>query len=156
MTAVLHLQRDIILRGVPISRVGVKVENLIHLGGPRAARVARLPAELARALPTMDGAPLLLDHDDNGRTVVVGAMRRPRFDGLDIIADVEVHDWCADMIARGVLPRELSLGWRYVVERRPGAFGMDEYAARRMRCLHLAIVREGWAGPDYALPLGRR
>jgi uncharacterized protein len=136
---------------------GREFENWRRLGllPKRDYRVLVHPDEMRRALPTFDGAPLLLDHPDHPRSRPVGEVFNVRMDGCWIIGDVDVTDpEAADMVRSGER-RELSIGFGQQTDWTPGHVGGRRYdgIARDICGRHVALVEQGRAGPEAAIYL---
>jgi hypothetical protein len=151
-----HARRrdNIILRDVPIFRAGIKLQCF----GWGWSRVLRPPSEVIRAAQTFDGAPILLDHNEDMR-LVLGYVEcaRWRDAGFEMVADLSLYGIAADAVVRGVWPRQLSVkfdrGGEY--DWTPGLFCGEPYdgSLSGLKGQHLALVAKGWAGPRYALPI---
>ncbi len=116
----------------------------------------RHPDELKAAAPTFAGKPLLLDHtavsaDDHPADDVVGAVGDDvRWEAPYLTAPLRI--WAGHAIAgiESKKHQELSSAYRYRADMTPGKYEGQSYdgVMRDIRGNHVAIVKEGRAGPD--------
>jgi uncharacterized protein len=119
----------------------------------------RDPNELAKAAPTFRNLPLLCKHVpvsavDHHPELVVGATGSDARFNYPYLQNSLVI-WAAQSIEgiQSGLRRELSSAYRYTTDLTPGRFEGVEYDGimRNIVGNHVALVREGRAGPDVAL-----
>lgn len=119
----------------------------------------RPAAELEKAADTFNGLPLLFDHHDIDahnipKDKVIGSL------GTDAAYDAPyLHNSLIVTDAEAIAAiesgdyKELSSAYQYETEMTPGMFNGEHYDGimRNIRGNHVAIVREGRAGPDVAV-----
>ena len=119
----------------------------------------RPAAELEKAADTFNGLPLLFEHHDiNAANIpkdkVIGSL------GTDAANDAPyLHNSLIVTDAEAIAAiesgdyKELSSAYQYETEMTPGMFNGEHYDGimRNIRGNHVAIVREGRAGPDVAV-----
>lgn len=148
----------------PISKANVcpyfgrEIPEFTRLGlnPDRVYKLLRDPKELEKAAPSFVRKPLLMDHkpvsaDDHPKQRTVGSIG----DGVVwkapyLMAPLSV--WDGDAI-RGIengSQKELSSAYRYDADMTPGTYEGEPYdgVMRNIRGNHVALVREGRAGPD--------
>lgn len=128
----------------------------LGLDPERVYAVYRPGAELEKAVPTFNGLPVLNRHTkdsafDPQKALRVGATgTSAAFDGTNLGNALVFHD--AEAIARieSGEQKELSAGYRYDPVVRSGVFLGQPYdlVMTNIRGNHIALVREGRAGPD--------
>ena len=116
----------------------------------------RDPKELEKAAPTFNGLPLLSEHKptsaaDHEEELVIGAT------GTDAVFEfpylknslVIWPEYAIDEI-EDETKKQLSCGYRYVADMTPGIFQGMRYDGRMVDIVgnHVALVKEGRAGPD--------
>lgn len=128
----------------------------LGLDARKLYRMFRDPEELAKAVDTFNGKPVLVTHqpvtaDEFPEELIGGTTgTEAAFDGEYIRNSISL--WTRDAI-EGVEKqkrRELSSGYRYTADMTPGTFqGLPYHGVMRdIRCNHIALVVEGRAGPD--------
>lgn len=119
-------------------------------------RLLRAPDELKKAAGTFAGKPLLIMHkplaaDEHPYEKVVGSVGTDvTFDGTYLKAPLTIWpDDAIDMVESGK-KKELSCGYRYDADMRPGTYNGQAYDGimRNIVGNHVALVAEGRAGPD--------
>jgi uncharacterized protein len=153
----LHIASSPISKAMVCPYYGHEIPNAARLGlqPGRMYRLLRDPSELAKAAPTFNGKPLLIVHkpttaDDHDRSITVGAVRDPSWDGPYLRAALDVWDGEGiDGIETNAL-RQLSASYRYDPDMTPGVYQGEPYdgVMRNIRANHVALVEEGRAGPD--------
>jgi hypothetical protein len=128
----------------------------LGLDPKRQYHLLRDPEELRKGAASFAGKPVMLVHrgqtaTDHARALVVGSVgSTPSFDGQYLRAPL--HIWDGEAIA-GIndnSQRELSCGYRYTADMTPGDYNGERYdgVMRYIRGNHVALVREGRAGPE--------
>ncbi len=117
----------------------------------------RDPAELEKAAPSFRNAQLMMIHkrvdaSQPSLEMTVGTVGNVAFDGTYLVAD-QLTVWTHEGIAliESDEARELSCGYRYVADMRPGVTPEGVAFDGVMRDIsgnHVALVREGRAGAD--------
>lgn len=116
----------------------------------------RDPEELRRAAKTFNNLPLLSEHvpvsaDDHQPDLVVGSIGTDAvFDGVYLRNSLVV--WAKEAISaiEEGEQKELSSAYRYRADMTPGTYNGEHYdgVMRDIEGNHVALVREGRAGPD--------
>lgn len=128
----------------------------LGLDPEKTYRLYRDAGELAKAVSTFAGKPLLLDHtpvsaEDHPTDKIVGSIGDDvQFNAPYLMAPLNI--WRADAIAliESGSQKELSCGYRYRADMTPGTVDGEPYdgVMRDIVGNHLALVSEGRAGPD--------
>lgn len=113
-------------------------------------------AELEAAKATYERIPLMMHHvastaDQPNKPYIVGTVSNVRYRHPFLIADLTVWDAEAIRVIESGAQRELSCGYRYVVDMTPGTTPEGEsYEGRMTRLVgnHVALVEAGRVGPD--------
>lgn len=115
----------------------------------------RHPDELKKAAESFSGKPLLINHrpqyaDDHEKSVTIGAIMNPQWDGPYLKAELVVWDGEAIKAIDSGEQKELSAGYRYRADMTPGMHEGVKYDGimRDIVGNHVALVTEGRAGPD--------
>lgn len=116
----------------------------------------RDPQELAKAAPTFNGLPLLLNHhminaEDIPKEAVIGSTGTDAvFDEPYLKNSLTVHDADAIRLIEDGAMKELSCGYMYTADFTPGEYDAIHYdfVMRNIRGNHLALVERGRAGKD--------
>lgn len=138
---------------------GREIPNSAQLGldSNKVYMLYRDPAELEKSAPTFRNAQLLMRHvpvnaHDAKIETTVGTVGNVRFDGTYLVAD-QLTVWTIEGISlvESGEQTELSASYRYDADMTPGV--TDDGVAfdgrmRHIRSNHVALVREGRAGPD--------
>jgi 8-oxo-dGTP pyrophosphatase MutT (NUDIX family) len=148
----------------PISKANVcpyygrEIPDAAQLGldPDRIYKLYRHADELAKGAASFAGKPLLLIHtpisaDDHPREVVVGSIGDGViFDDPYLKAPLRVWDGEAIGLIESGEQKELSCGYRYRADMTPGKLGGEDYdgVMRDIMGNHVALVKEGRAGPD--------
>lgn len=151
---------------VPISKAtvnpyrGREIPDWQRLGldGDRIYQLLRDPDELAKAVDTFNGKPLLNLHpdaaqtaDNHDHTQTVGAVHNVRWDPPYLRAG-DLHVWPGEAIAgiESGEQRELSSSYRYDADMTPGTYegARHDGVMRNIRANHVALVPRGRAGSD--------
>lgn len=119
-------------------------------------KLYRDPDELARAAPSFAGKPLLIIHkpinaSDHPREIVVGSIGDDvKFKAPYLMAPLNIWDAEAIALIESEEQRELSSAYRYTPDMTPGTANGEAYdgVMRDISANHLALVRDGRAGPD--------
>lgn len=122
----------------------------------RQYRLLRDPEELRKGAESFAGKPIMLVHrgqtaTDHARALVVGSIgSNPSFDGSYLRAPLHVWDGEAIAGIHDNSQRELSCGYRYDADMTPGEYQGERYdgVMRNIRGNHVALVKEGRAGPE--------
>lgn len=149
--------------GTPISKANVcpyygsEIPDWQALGlnANRMYQLLRAPEELAKAASTFGGKPLLSRHvamtaEDHDPGIVAGSVTNPAWDPPYLRADLSIWDGRAIRAIQTDEQRELSCGYAYTADMTPGVYEGIPYdgVMRSIRGVHVALVREGRAGPD--------
>lgn len=129
-------------------KLGLKADKIYQL--------LRDPAELEKGAGTFNGLPLLSTHeansaDDHKDNLVVGATgTKARFEAPYLVNDLVI--WPQDAIdgIEDESQKEISCGYRYTPDMTPGTYEGVAYdgVMRGIVGNHVALVKEGRAGPD--------
>jgi len=138
---------------------GREIPNAQRLGldANKVYMLYRDPVELEKAAPTFRNVQLLMRHipvnaNDAKIEKTVGTVGNVRFDGTYLVAD-QLTVWTKEGIKliETETAAELSSSYRYVADMTPGVTPEGVAFDGRMRDImanHVALVREGRAGPD--------
>lgn len=128
----------------------------LGLDASKLYRMFRDPEELAKAVDTFNGKPVLIVHqpvtaDEFPEELIGGTTgTEAAFDGEYIRNSISL--WTRDAIdgVETFKRRELSSGYRYTADMTPGTFLGLPYHGRMVdiACNHIALVVEGRVGPD--------
>lgn len=148
----------------PISKANIcpyfgrEIPGFARLGldPDRVYKLLRDPKELEKAAETFAGKPLLMDHkpvsaDDHPKQRTVGSIgNQVVWKSPYLMAPLSVWDGDAIRGIQNDTQRELSSAYRYDADMTPGTFEGEPYdgVMRNIRGNHVALVREGRAGPD--------
>ena len=129
-------------------KLGLKADKIYQL--------LRDPGELEKAAATFNGLPLLSTHeanraDDHKDNLVVGATgTKARFEAPYLVNDLVI--WPQDAIdgVEDESQKEISCGYRYTPDMTPGTYEGAHFdgVMRGIVGNHVALVKEGRAGPD--------
>jgi hypothetical protein len=118
----------------------------------------RAPTELKKAEASFNNIPILIKHEavsaaDPKKDLVVGTTgSHAAFDGESgfLSNSLSIWDDAAIKLIESGAQKELSCGYRYVVDMRPGSYNGDDYhgVMRAIVGNHVALVDRGRAGPD--------
>lgn len=121
----------------------------------RAYMLYRDKAELEAAKSTYERIPLMMHHvastaDQPNKPYIVGTVSNVRYRHPFLIADITVWDAEAIRVIESGEQRELSCGYRYVVDMSPGEVDGVKFEGRMTRLVgnHVALVEAGRVGPD--------
>lgn len=121
----------------------------------RVYQLYRDAAELEAAKSTYERIPLMMHHvastaDQPNKPYMVGTLSNVRFRHPFLIADITVWDAEAIKVIESGAQRELSCGYRYVVDMTPGEIDGEKFDGRMTRMVgnHCALVEAGRVGPD--------
>lgn len=145
---------------------GEEIPNFEGLGlqPDRIYQLLRHPDELAGAVDTFQGKPLMIVHkpqvaSDHDRSVVVGAVRDPRWVAPFMRATLDVWDGQAIGGIERETQHELSSAYRYEAVMTPGEYEGVAYdgVMTNIACNHVTLVEKGRAGShvvvgDSAIP----
>ncbi len=138
--------------------LGREIPNFDTLGLKPDAQypMYRDSAELAKAAPSFENMPLLLDHvpvsaDEPAQDMICGTVSNVRFQDPYLVADLTV--WRRDAIdaIESGERKEISCAYRFVPDMTAGIHKSGARFAGVMRALqanHVAIVESGRAGRD--------
>lgn len=127
----------------------------LGLDANRIYQLLRHPDELAKAADTFNGKPLLDEHkpataQDHPRHLTAGSLANTFWDAPYLKSDISVWDGeSIENIDRNE-KRQLSSSYRYRADMTPGSFQGVRYdgVMRDIVGNHVALVKEGRAGPD--------
>lgn len=139
--------------------LGAEIPDAEALGldPKRKYRLWRHPEELAKAADTFNGLPLLSKHvpvssTDHPKGIVVGSTgTEASFEAPYLRNALNLWDQGAIDDVEDDVKKEISCGYRYVADMSPGVTPEGEAYDGVMRNIvgnHVALVREGRAGPD--------
>lgn len=122
----------------------------------RAYMLYRDAAELQAAAPTYERIPLMMEHvastaGQPNKPFIVGAVSNIKYRHPFLTADITVWDAEAINAIESGTQRELSCGYRYVVDMTAGISPEGEpYDGRMTRLVanHVALVEAGRVGPE--------
>lgn len=122
----------------------------------RAYMLYRDKAELEAAVSTYERIPLMMHHvastaDQPNKPYIAGTVSNVRYRHPFLLADITVWSGEAVQVIESGAQRELSCGYRYVVDMTPGTTPEGEpYDGRMTRLVanHVALVEAGRVGPD--------
>jgi 8-oxo-dGTP pyrophosphatase MutT (NUDIX family) len=128
----------------------------LGLDPDRKYQLLRDPEELERAAASFAGKPLLMIHtpvsaDDHPKKITVGSVGTDvQFRHPYLLAPLSVWDGEAIRKIGNGEQKELSSSYRYRADMTPGNFEGRSYdgVMRDLAANHVALVREGRAGPD--------
>jgi hypothetical protein len=127
----------------------------LGLDANKTYRMLRDPAELAKSAATFDGKPLLFHHlplhsNDHAFDFVVGSIGDARFEPPYLKAKLHVWPKMAIDAINSAEKKELSCGYKYTADMTPGVYDGMPYDGimRDIVGNHVALVKEGRAGPD--------
>jgi len=154
----LHVDLTPISKATVNPYLGSEIPGADELGldASKVYQLFRDPKELEKAASTFNNLPLLSKHvpvsaDDHPKDIVVGST------GTDAVFEAPYLKntlvvWTADAIAsvESGKQKELSCAYRYRADMKPGTFEGQSYdgVMRDIVGNHVALVREGRAGPD--------
>ena len=129
--------------------------DILGLKPSQVYQLYRDPDELRKGAETFDGKPLLLTHkpqsaEDHSRQLTVGAIKNPEFSDPYLMAEIVVWDAEGIEVIRSGEQKQLSCGYRYVADMRPGVANGVPYDGRmtQIQGNHVALVETGRAGSD--------
>lgn len=164
----LHVEMSNISKATVNEYLGREIPDFDMLGlePNKRYRLLRDPEELAKAVPTFNNLPLLSQHqpvtaDSHPKELVIGALGSDAAfeapflrNSLVIWSKPDIDD------VESEKKKELSCGYRYRADMTPGTYQSQQYdgVMRDIVGNHIALVKEGRAGPDVvvgdqALPL---
>lgn len=154
----LHLELTHISKATINPYLGREIPEFAALGleAEKVYQLFRDPDELAKAAPTANGIPVLIEHipvsaDDHQPDSVVGATGTNAVFNAPYL-DVALVVWAKDAINRieSGEQKELSSAYRYRPDMRPGEWQGQKYdgVMRDLAFNHVALVQNGRAGPD--------
>lgn len=115
----------------------------------------RDPEELKAAAASFDGKPIVLAHREQKITTDdaanrVGSISAPFYEHPYLKAKLALWTKDAIDVVESGTQRQLSGGYGYEADMTPGTFDGERYdgVMRNLRGNHVALVREGRAGPD--------
>lgn len=127
----------------------------LGLDPDRIYHLLRDPAELEKAVDTFNGVPLLVTHkplfaDAHDRGITVGSISDARFEAPYLKATLTVWDGSAIRNIQNGCQKELSSAYGYWADMTPGTYDGVSYdgVMREIHANHVALVRDGRAGPD--------
>lgn len=151
----LHVRESNISRAAVNGYVGEEIPEWESLGlqPDRIYQLFRDPVELEKATDTFQGKPLMIVHkpqvaSDHDRSVVVGAVRDPRWEAPFMRATLDVWDGIAIAGIETETQCELSSGYRYKAVMTPGEYDGVAYdgVMTDIVCNHVTLVEHGRAG----------
>lgn len=157
----MHVERSNLTKEQIAPYYGEEIGGWQELGlNPGTVYYMYRPAEeLKRAADTFNGLPLLFEHHDISadnipKDKVIGSLGTDaEFDAPYLANSLIITDAEAIAAIESGEYRELSAAYMYEAEMEPGMFDGQHYDGkmRNIRGNHVAIVREGRAGPDVAV-----
>ena len=128
----------------------------LELDPERVYQVYRPAEELDKAAESFNGLPILIRHQEDSawnpqKALRVGATgSSAAFDGTYIKNALVFHDAEAIELIESGKQKEISAGYRYTPVLQDGVFDGQPYelVMHNIRGNHVALVREGRAGPD--------
>ncbi|WCS27246.1 DUF2213 domain-containing protein [Methylobacterium sp. NMS14P] len=154
----LHVARTAISKANVCEYLGREIPNWRDLGldADRRYKLLRDPEELAKAVDSFNGKPLLLDHnpvnaDDHDHTRTVGALSNAAWDPPYLRADLSCWSGPAIRLIQDGSQKELSSAYRYRADMTAGRTEDGHAYDGVMRDIvanHVALVKKGRAGPD--------
>lgn len=153
----LHVARTPISKANVCPYYGREIPDWEGLGlnPDRLYRLLRDPEELEKAAASFAGKPLLNIHrpvtaDDHEHKAVAGSVGNPVWDAPYLKADLSIWDGPAIKAIEAESQKELSSAYRYRADMTPGTYDGVQYdgVMRDLVANHVALVREGRAGPD--------
>lgn len=115
----------------------------------------RHPEELEKAADSFNGKPLLSSHkpvtaEDHDHAVTVGAVRDVRYEHPYLKGKLDIWPGEAIDAIKSNAQKELSSAYRYRADMTPGTYEGVPYEGimRDISGNHVALVKEGRAGPD--------
>lgn len=157
----LHVDASNITKEQIAPYYGNEIPNWQELGlSPGRLYYMYRPAdELAKAADSFNGMPLLFEHHETNaarpaKDYVIGSLGTDaKFDAPYLVNSLIITDGEAiDAIERGDY-KELSAAYMYTPVMQGGIFGGEHYDGRMtdIKANHVALVKEGRAGPDVAV-----
>jgi len=158
----LHVSSTPISKATVNSYWGSKIPNFqsLQLDPTKQYRLLRNPGELAKAAQSFNGLPLLATHqsvssDNHAPELVVGSTgTEASFEAPYLMNSLVV--WTSEAISdiEDASKRELSCGYRYRADMRPGTYQGEPYDGimRDIVGNHVALAQVGRAGPEIAVP----
>lgn len=160
----MHVERSNLTKEQVAPYYGDEIAGWKELGlSPGRVYYMYRPAkELERAADTFNGLPLLFEHHDiNAQNVpkdkVIGSLgTSAAYDAPYLTNGLIVTDAEAIAAIESGEYKELSAAYQYEADMTPGIFDGEHYDGKmsNIRGNHVAIVREGRAGPDVAVADG--
>lgn len=157
----LHVERSNLTKEQVAPYYGDEIAGWQDLGlSPGRVYYMYRPAkELDRAADTFNGLPLLFEHHEISaanvpKDKVIGSLgTSAAYDAPYLTNGLIVTDAEAIAAIESGEYKELSAAYQYEADMTPGIFGGEHYDGRmsNIRGNHVAIVREGRAGPDVAV-----
>lgn len=153
----LHVARTPISKANVCPYYGREIPDWEALGlnPDRLYQLLRDPDELEKAAASFNGKPLLNVHrpvtaDDHEHEAVAGSVSNPIWEAPYLKADLSIWDGGAIKAIEGKTQKELSSAYRYRADMTPGTYEGARYdgVMRDLSANHVALVREGRAGPD--------
>ena len=166
----MHVETTPISRAAVNEYYGAEIPEAEKLGldPQRKYKLLRDPEELKKAAGTFNNLPLMIKHvrqsaDDPQKDKIVGSTGTDaEFDHPHLTNSLVVWDQDGIDGIESKNRRELSCSYRYDADMTPGAFEGQSYdgVMRNIRGNHVALVKDGRAGPDClvedAMPPGMR
>ncbi len=153
----LHVELSNISKANVCAYRGSEIPDAANLGldPDRIYNLLRDPDELAKGAETFTGKPLLLVHrpqmaGDHDREITIGAVGDAVFEAPYLKAPLSIWDGEAIALIESGAQQELSCGYFYRADMRPGTFEGERYDGRMVDIVgnHVALVETGRAGPD--------
>lgn len=155
----LHVDKANISKANVCPYLGKEIPDFERLGldPDKTYRLYRHPQELARAADSFNGKPILCDHVPVSAAsidpeMIVGTTgHQAKFDGQYLTNSLDFWPKSAIDGIESASKRELSCGYAYEPDMTPGTTPSGERYDGVMRNIvgnHVALVREGRAGPD--------
>lgn len=154
----LHVEDTPISKAVINDYWGREIPDYERLGlqADQMYSLLRDPDELAKAAKTFNGKPILREHmpvtsDDYPQDLVIGTTGSDtKFDGELLRSSISLWPGQDIRDVESGAKKQLSAGYRYRADMRPGVYKGKRYdgVMRDIKGNHVAVVKEGRAGPD--------
>lgn len=155
----LHVERTPISKANVCPYLGREIPKFEELGldPERTYQLYRHPDELTRGAASFSGKPVMMVHKpvsaaEHPRELTVGSVGDDvAFEAPYLMAPLHVHDGEAIGLIQSDQQKQLSSAYRYRADMTPGQTPQGEPYDGVMRDIvanHVAIVKEGRAGPD--------
>ncbi|GBU18035.1 MULTISPECIES: DUF2213 domain-containing protein [Methylobacterium] len=153
----LHVRQTRISKAMVCPYVGREIPDADRLGldADEIYYLLRDPEELAKAAASFNGKPLLFNHkpvsaEDHDHAGTVGALSNATWNAPYLEADLSCWSGPAIRTIEDGSQKQLSSAYRYRADMTPGTYEGVRFdgVMRDIVGNHVALVREGRAGPD--------